>query len=95
MSVEESRSKEQQNTLGTGQFGPTPPKKQKQSKCKDSGIKGTFVLGIVQEIPETYQNFKMMLREIGIDKLAFFKSCVDLKAKRIILGQSSLTTLMK
>ena len=72
--------------LGDGGFGPPLPKKKKTSKFLATGVKGCFVIGIVQEIPETYKNIKMMIQEIGIERLSWFDVCLDLKAKRECLG---------
>jgi hypothetical protein len=70
--------------LGNGEVGAPPSKKQKRYLA--TGAKGCFVIGLVQEIPETYNNIKMMINELGIESLSWFNVCLDLKAKREALG---------
>ena len=43
-----------------GEFGAPLAKKRKLSKYKDTGVKAAFVIGIVEQIPENYQNFKTL-----------------------------------
>jgi hypothetical protein len=67
-----------------------PQKKRKKSGFKATGAKGCFVIGIVQELPETYGNIKTLVKdELGIEKLSWFKICLDNKAKRLSLGMQS------
>ena len=83
MSVNEVKSDPE---LDNVEVGAPPPKKQRKSKYLATGVKGCFVIGIVQEIPETYKNIKMMIQELGIESLSWFNVCMDLKAKRECLG---------
>ena len=56
----------QQNELGTGDFGPAVKRKKLgkyQSKYTPRGVKKTFVIGIVRNVPETYHNFKLILSD--------------------------------
>ena len=82
MSVNEVKSDPELN----GEVGGPPPKKPRKSRYLATGVKGCFVIGIVQEIPETYKNIKMMCQELGIESLSWFNVCMDNKAKRESLG---------
>ena len=80
MSVNEVKSDPELN----GEVGAPPSKKQKRYLA--TGAKGSFVIGLVQEIPETYKNIKKMINELGIESLSWFNVCLDNKAKRESLG---------
>ena len=76
--------------LGEGEMCPPPKKKRKKgkymNKYKPRGVKGVFLLGVVKHCPETYENFKLILKpleDVGILNFAFVP---DFKAKRICLG---------
>ena len=73
--------------IGAGDFGPLPKKPKREAKWKskhlDRGVKKMFVLGLVRNISETYQNFKILLSLPGLQLFAFI---FDFKATRISLG---------
>ena len=82
MSVNDVKSDPELN----GEVGGPPPKKPRKSRYLATGVKGCFLIGLVQEIPENYKNIKMMIRELGIESLSWFNVCLDGKAKRECLG---------
>ena len=87
MSVNQVKPEETELELGNGEICMPPPKKRKQSGFLATGVKGCFVIGIVQDIPESYKNIRMMVKEeLGIESLSWFNVCLDIKAKNESLG---------
>lgn len=63
----------------------SPPKK--KPAYKDGGVKKLLIIGIVQEISETYYNAKTILKLLGIEKIDFVIA-TDYKLCNILLGLS-------
>ena len=66
---------------------PKNPKKQKK-RHKDSSVKASFLLAVVESIPETYNNVRLILEKLKLhsDKIQF---CLASDLKLInIMGQS-------
>ena len=68
----------------------SPPKKKpsKSSDFKDGGVRKLLIIGIVQDIAETYGNAKIILNLLGIEKIDFVIA-TDYKLVNILLGLSS------
>ena len=68
----------------------SPPKKKQTKKAtfKDGGVKKLVVIGIVEEILETYFNVKTILNIMDIGKIDFVIA-TDYKLCNILLGLSS------
>ena len=49
----------------------------KRTSHKLSSVKKLFILAIVADIPETYENVKKVMKCIGLDKLDFCCTCYD------------------
>ena len=62
-----------------------PRKKHFKSKFKDGGVKKLLIIGIVQDISETYYNAKQILRLLDIEKIDFVIA-TDYKRCNILLG---------
>ena len=75
-----------QEELGSGTFGPPPKKKFKTSPLdfSDSGVNKLQIVGIIKDVPETYSNIKLILKDFGIISLAWFLG--DLKIVRLCFG---------
>lgn len=52
---------------------------------QDTGVKKLFILAIVEEVKETYENLKALLDELELEKIEHF-STLDLKCLNIICG---------
>ena len=87
MTVDEYDKSKETVSLGEGEFCPPPKKRRKKgkymNKYKPRGVKGVFLIGVVKHCPETYKNFELILKDVGILNFAFVP---DFKAKRICLG---------
>ena len=70
----------------------SPPKKRTakhiKQRYKDSGVKKLFIIGIVEDILETYDNVKAILTLLGLEKIDFVIA-TDLKLANILLGLST------
>ena len=79
--------------IGTGEFAASPIKKKKKgkymNKYKPRGVKGTFLIGVIRNCPETYENFKVILSKCNLHSFSFVP---DFKAKRIALGLQSCSS---
>ena len=79
--------------IGTGEFTASPIKKKKKgkymNKYKPRGVKGTFLIGVIRNCPETYENFKVILGKFNLYSFGFVP---DFKAKRIALGLQSCSS---
>ena len=56
------------------------------SNYSNDGVKRIIVLGIVQDIPETYHNVELLLKELDIESISYYISS-DLKLINILLGK--------
>ena len=74
----------QEDKIGSGDFGPTPPKKSRKLDYSDSGVNKLHIVGIIKDVPETYSNVKLILKDFGILHLAWFLG--DLKIVRMCFG---------
>ena len=81
----------QQNSFVRGEFGTPPPKRrktksetQRSQQYKDSGVKKTFCVGIVKDVPETHSNCKRLLKNVCLKKFGFMLG--DLKIVRMCYG---------
>ena len=68
--------------------------RRKRAKYLDSSVKKLFVLAIVKDVAETYQNVKTILRAMNLENISFdFVLATDLKLQNILIGiQSSSST---
>ena len=60
----------QPNSFGRGEFSP-PPTKKRRTVYRDSGVKKTFCVGIVKNVPETHNNLVGMLDGFNLKKFGF------------------------
>ena len=67
---------------------------QKKATFKDGGVKKLVIIGIVQEIAETYYNTKTILNLLNIEKIDFVIA-TDYKLCNILLGLSSHSSKYK
>ena len=58
------------------------------AKFKDSGVKKLLLLAIVEGIPETYDNVKVIFMALDIEHVDFCLAC-DLKLTNIVFGLQS------
>ena len=66
----------------------SPPKKRQAKSKKDGGVKKLVIIGIAQEILETYDNVKAILKLLKLEKIDFFIA-TDYKLCNILFGLSS------
>ena len=68
-----------------------PTYKSTRNAFSDSGVKKIFVLGLCENIKESYENLSKMLNPMKLHKLKFYCS-IDLKVASIILGMQSASS---
>ncbi len=56
--------------------------------CKDSSVKRLFIIGLIPDIPENYENMEIIFNELKIHQVKFIIA-TDLKLANIILGLSA------
>ena len=72
--------------------GSSPQKKKNtQKKFKDDGVKRLIILGLIEDVPETYENVKTLMELVGVNKLSFATSlAMDLKMVNTLCGKRQL-----
>ena len=72
--------------------GSSPQKKKNtQKKFKDGGVKRLIILGLIEDVPETYENVKTLMELVGVNKLSFATSlAMDLKMVNTLCGKRQL-----
>lgn len=67
------------------------PDTQHESQYKNSGVKKSFIIGLIENAAETYENFKIMFELLNLNNfialLDQFYIVADLKAINMILGK--------
>ena len=66
----------------------SPPKKRQAKSKKDGGVKKLLIIGIAQEILETYDNVKAILNLLKLEKIDFIIA-TDYKLCNMLLGLSA------
>lgn len=60
-------------------------------KFQDSGVKKLIVIGVVEDVKETYDNMELLLKELDLEKIEHFTT-LDLKALNAICGIESASS---
>ena len=66
----------------------SPPKKRQAKRKKEGGVKKLVIIGIAQEILETYENVKSILNLLKLEKIDFIIA-TDYKLCNMLLGLSA------
>ena len=66
-----------------------PAKRRGPEAYSNSGIKKLIIVGLVNDLPELYENVKQLLDAIGLKSLSFFTMAMDMKLGNICLGLQS------